>query len=362
MLNIAIIWPAYPYRWGIAHHTNNLVNTLINSWHRVWLFGFSRQYPKLLYPGKAQLEPEWTSDPLPKLPNFSLRQSIDTLNPISWYRTARMIIKEKPNYCLIKYWHPYFVPCFTIIVWMIRRHKIPIVCIVDNLLPHERHFWDEWLVRFFFSQVDHIVTQSIIVHNQCQKLFPHKPEVMIPHPVYDQFWPPVPKNIACEKLNLPKDKKILLFFGFIRPYKWLDTLISIMPELVRRDPTIHLLIAGECFGSFEMYQKLIDTLNLSDSITLHIQYIPSVDIPTYFGACDLLVMPYRSITNSGIENIGNIYAFRSLLTVWVTQKELMDRILLSFRTPFRSEQKGIYWVEYVMKLLQCISGSENLLV
>ncbi len=88
-----------------------------------------------------------------------------------------------------------------------------------------------------------------------------------------------------------------------------------MPQLIKQYPSIHLLVAGECFGSFEVYQRIIDDLNLSQYITLHLRYISNTDIPNYFGACDLLVMPYRTMTNSGIENIGKIYAPRSLLTV-----------------------------------------------
>jgi glycosyltransferase involved in cell wall biosynthesis len=91
-----------------------------------------------------------------------------------------------------------------------------------------------------------------------------------------------------------------------------------MPQLIAQYPNIHLIIAGECFGSFEMYQKLIDTLHLSEYITLHLKYIPNTDIPNYFGACDLLVMPYRHMTNSGIENIGHIYANKTLLTLGAT--------------------------------------------
>lgn len=355
MSHIAIIWPAFPYRWGIAHHTNRLINTLIESGNQVSLFTFSRMYPRVLYPGKGQCEPDGTKNPLSKSPNVTIFQILDTLNPLSWYRTARTIVWQKPDVLIIKYWHPFFVLVFTAIAWYVRRKDIKIVCIIENLLPHERHFGDVWLVKRFFSQVDRAVTQSEIVHNQYIALFSEIPETMIPHPVYDQFWPPVPRDDACEKLDLPKEKTILLFFGFIRYYKGLDILLSIMPELITKNPNIHLVIAGECFGSFDRYQEIINRGKLQKYITLRQNYIPSSDIPAYFWACDLLVMPYRHMTNSGIENIGHIYATRSLLTVWATPEELRNSIFNALTLSPVHEKSGLSWEEYGQSLIQFLS-------
>ncbi len=350
METVAIIWPAYPYRGGIAHHTNQLADAFIKLGHKVSIFTFSRQYPRFLYPGKHQTEPAWTPSPLPESPNLSLQQLIDTINPLSWYRTTRAIIKQNPDYCLIKYWHPYFVPCFTFIVWLLRRKNIPVICIIDNLFPHERHFGDTLLTRILFTQISSAVTQSEIVHKQFQTSFPHISETIILHPVYDQFWLPVWQAEARRKLGISADKKLLLFFGFIRPYKGLDILLWIMPQLIKQYPSIHLLVAGECFGSFEVYQRIIDDLNLSQYITLHLRYISNTDIPNYFGACDLLVMPYRTMTNSGIENIGKIYAPRSLLTVWFTPAELIKSIWETFSVDFKIQQDNLSWEAYVNKI------------
>lgn len=347
-----IIWPAYPYRWGIAHHTNNFANALTKLGNKVWIFTFSRQYPKVLYPGKAQLEPIWTENPFAQTENLTINRTIDTLNPFSWYKTAQRIIKENPDVCCIKYWHPYFVPCFTFIIWFLRRRGITVVCIIDNLFPHERHKGDALLVRFLLSQVGWAVTQSEVVHKQFQDFFPHIPEIMIPHPVYDQFWPPVSQKEARQKLHISDNKKVLLFFGFIRPYKGLDILLWIMRQLILKFPNIHLVIAWECFGSFEMYQEIIDTFDLSKYITLHIKYIPNIDIPIYFGACDLLVMPYRSMTNSGIENIGKIYANKYLLTIWLSWEQLYARIIADLMIHVEKVQNNSFtWRIYSQKLL-----------
>lgn len=357
MSNVVIIWPCYPYRWGIAHHTNRLADTLIKLWHRVRIFTFSLQYPRFLYPGNHQFEPLWTPSPLPESSDLFVKESISTINPFSWYRTARAIVEKNPDFCILRYWHPYFIPCFTFIAWMLRRQNIPVICIIDNLFPHERHFWDTFLIRFFFTQITRAITQSEVVHKQFHAFFPHIPEMMIPHPVYDQFWPVVWQEEARQRLKIPTDRKVLLFFWFIRPYKGLDILLSIMPQLIARYPNIHLIIAGECFGSFKMYQKIIDTFDLSKYITLHIKYIQNTDIPIYFGACDLLVMPYRSMTNSGIENIGHNYAPRILITVWIGECTLFDKVQKSIDHQQVLQKKIVSWNEYISRMLFFIDSS-----
>lgn len=360
MSKIVIIGPAYPYRWGIAHHTNQLAETFIKAGNRVSIFTFFRQYPRFFYPGKHQTEPAWTPNPLSELPNLSVYQLIDTINPISWYRTARAIIRQNPDFCLIKYWHPYFVPCFAFIAWILGRRNVPVICIIDNLFPHERHFWDTILTRLFFTQITVAITQSEIVHNQFRDYFSYIPETMILHPVYDQFGPPVWQKEAQKILQIPPDKIVLLFFWFIRPYKWLDTLLSIMPQLIIKHPNIHLIIAGECFGSFNIYQKIIDDLNLSKYITLHLKYVPNNNIPNYFGACDLLVMPYRTITNSGIENIARVYASKYLLTVWDEWDFLVKKITdkLMFFSQWMNEP-SLSWATYSKNLFHFLK-SQNI--
>lgn len=348
-----IIWPAYPYRWGIAHHTNNLANALLKQGNKVWIFTFSRQYPKVLYPGKAQFEPIWTENPFALAENFSINRTIDTLNPFSWYKTAQRIIKEKPDVCCIKYWHPYFALCFTFIVWLLRWRGISTVCIIDNLFPHERHRGDAFLIKLLLSQVAWVITQSEVVHEQFQKFLPSIPEVLIPHPVYDQFWPVVWMSEARQKLNIPSNKILLLFFGFIRPYKGLDLLLQVMPKIISQFPNVHLLIAGECFGSFQIYHNLIEKFNLRDYITLNLHYIESSEIPSYFGACDLLVMPYRSITNSWIENIAKVYTNKYLLTVWLGGDALAEKVIENLLDgKLRRVEWHTWWNNYAAEVIK----------
>ena len=85
------------------------------------------------------------------------------------------------------------------------------------------------------------------MYEQFKILFPRLPFKLIPLPVFSQFGEPVSVIVARKYLSLPQDKNILLFFGFIRKYKGLDILLRALPEIIKENPKIHLLVVGECF-------------------------------------------------------------------------------------------------------------------
>ena len=73
------------------------------------------------------------------------------------------------------------------------------------------------------------------------------------------------------------------------------------------DDSYQLIIAGECYGSFEKYQKQIDKSPAKERIFVHNHYINDDDIPLFFSSADALVLPYRSATQSGVVSIAYHY-------------------------------------------------------
>lgn len=353
-MKIAIIWPAHPYRWGIAQGVNSFILTLVKKGHDVALFNFYKQYPKWFFPGKNQFESSSTPDPFQNLQSFQQERTLNTVDPISWYKTYSRVLVGGPDICFIRYWHPFFVPCLYFICFSLRRRGIKVICIVDNLLPHERHIADILLVKILLSQVDKVITQSDFVHNQFSHFFPRMEEKFIPLPVYDQFWNPVDKVSARKYLKIPLDKNVLLFFGFIRPYKWLDTLLKSLPRVIDFIPDVNLYIVWECFGDFSPYQSIIDNLNLNHSIHQYLSYIPNEDVRYWLGSCDLLVMPYKSVTNSAVNSAWLYYSKKSLLTVGLSHEELSERIIYELVNSDTIQAKPITWDEFVTSAINFI--------
>jgi glycosyltransferase involved in cell wall biosynthesis len=136
---------------------------------------------------------------------------------------------------------------------------------------------------------------------------------MLPHPVYENFGQAIPKSQIQKELGLDS-RKVLLFFGFVRRYKGLDRLLQAMPEIVRRVPEAHLLVVGEFFDDPEEYQRMLRENGMEDRVTIHNIYVPYDEVARWFSAADLLVLPYRSATNSGIVQIGYNFALPSVVT------------------------------------------------
>jgi D-inositol-3-phosphate glycosyltransferase len=110
----------------------------------------------------------------------------------------------------------------------------------------------------------------------------------------------LPRDEARTRLGLQPDAPYVLFFGLIKKYKGLDVLLEALSLALRERPDLRLLVAGEPMGSWRPYGLQIARLGLGRSVDLHLGFVPSERTPLYFGAADVVVLPYREIFQSGI--------------------------------------------------------------
>jgi len=289
-LKIAILSPFYPFRGGIAQFNANLVDELSLS-HSVKAFNYKRQYPKILFPGKRQTVTE--EDSAKRIESTPL---LDSINPISYYTTAKTIAEWQPQLLLMRYWNTFFAPAQGCVAgWL--PPSVKIVSILDNVIPHEPRVIDRPLTKFFLKRNDAFVVLSESVGRDLLKLKPNARYITIPHPVYNHFGKKVERKEAERELKLLPGKRNILFFGLIREYKGLDILIEAFSKL---DNSYQLIIAGESYEPFEPYQKSITALAAEGRVTLLNRYIPDSEVPHLFSAADVVVLPYRTATQSGI--------------------------------------------------------------
>ncbi len=324
-MRIALIGPAYPYRGGIAHHTTMLSTYLRRHGHEVDVITFTRQYPRLLYPGQFQEElGEGFSTEVPS------ERMIDSVNPVNWLRVGRELKRRKYDLHIFKFWLPFFGPAFGTIARAVldRRQKNTMV-IVDNLIPHERRPGDVAFTKFFFRYCTMAITQSSIVQNDLKRLFPAIPQAMLPHPTYENFGERLPREQTRTRLGVTASK-VILFFGFVRKYKGLDNLLAAMPEVVRRVPDAHLLVVGEFFDDPEPYLRQIRDGGMEQHVTIHNHYVANEEVADWFSVADALVLPYHSATNSGIVQI----AYNFATPVVVTDVGSLSEVVVDGRTGF----------------------------
>ncbi|WP_263785750.1 glycosyltransferase family 4 protein [Salinibacter grassmerensis] len=298
---IGVVGPMHPYRGGIAHFTEMTVTGLAERGHDVRPVTFSRQYPELLFPGETQYEPDDDAPPSVR----GAPRPLDSINPVSWFRTGFHLRDAAPDAVVFQYWMPFFAPAYGVVARGLRRHYgIPSFAVVHNALPHERHLGDALLSRFFLDAcAGHVVMSDAVAADTRRLTGPGVQREQIAHPVYERFGEPVPNAEARTALDLPDDAPVCLFFGFVREYKGLHVLLEAMPDVLDEHPDLHLVVAGEPYDDPERYRRLIREHGLADRVHWHDEYIPSGDVPTYFGAADLVVQPYVSATQSGVAQI-----------------------------------------------------------
>jgi len=298
---LGVVGPMHPYRGGIAHFTEMTVTGLADRGHDVHPVSFSRQYPELLFPGKTQYEPESDApDAVRGVPRL-----LDSINPVSWFRTGFHVRDAAPDAVVFQYWMPFFAPAYGVVARGLRRHYgIPSFAVVHNALPHERHLGDALLSRFFLCACAGHVVMSDAVAADTRRLAGSGAQIeQIAHPVYERFGDPVSTSEARATLGLPDDAPVILFFGFVREYKGLHVLLEALPDVLTDLPDLHLVVAGEPYDDPKRYRKIIDRHGLQDRVQWHDDYIPSDEVPTYFCAADLVVQPYVSATQSGVAQI-----------------------------------------------------------
>lgn len=296
--SITLIGPAYPYRGGIAHFTETLYRGLRARGHAVDVVTFSRQYPELLFPGETQYEAKALEHPVPA------ERLIDSLNPLSWWQAARRVAAGAPDAVLFQYWMPFFAPAFGSMACYLRWKGVVPLAVVHNALPHERRPGDVLLSKLFLRACSGLVVLSKAVEADVQRLArPGTPLRRVEHPLYDRFGRAPSKEEAREKLGLPLEAPVLLFFGFIRRYKGLHTLLEAMPRVLERLPDVRLIVAGEFYDDEAPYRALIREQGLEDHVLLHSRYIPDDEVARYFAAADTVVQPYVSATQSGVAQV-----------------------------------------------------------
>ena len=308
-MRIGILGTTWPYRGGLAAFNERLARQFQTEGNEVEIFTFTMQYPDFLFPGKTQYSDS------PKPADLSISRTMNSINPLSWFSTARKIQKAKIDLLIIKFWIPLMAPCLGTIARLCRRKGIKVVSILDNVIPHEPHFWDKWLIRYFIHSVDRFIAMSESVKEDCLKFLPakrHDDVTLNPHPLYDNFGEAVPKTEARKFLNLPQDKTILLFFGFIRDYKGLDLLMRAYKKAYKKD--LLLVVAGEFYNNGAQYSELEKDLQLEGTIEWRTDFIPDDKVRYYFSAADLIVQPYKTATQSGVTQIAYHFERPMLVT------------------------------------------------
>ncbi len=296
MAKVIIIGPAYPLRGGLASFNERMAREFSNEGDEVLIYTFSLQYPGFLFPGTTQYS---TAKPPADL---DIKVAINSVNPANWISTGYRLKNEKADIIVVRYWLPFMGPALGTILRIARKNKkTKIITIADNVLPHEKRPGDSLFTKYFIRPVDAFITMSDKVMTDL-RTFTNKPALKVVHPLYDNFGEKIDLSTARRFLGIENEKKVILFFGFIRKYKGLDILLRAMKILKDENalPDLKLLVAGEFYEDKKFYDELISTLGIEDRLILKTDFIADEKVKYYLSAADFVIQPYRNATQSGV--------------------------------------------------------------
>jgi glycosyltransferase involved in cell wall biosynthesis len=295
-MRICLIGPSHPFRGGITHHTTLLYHHLRKR-HQVSFFAFKRQYPRWLFPGRT--DRDVSKKPLRE---DGAQEILDSMNPITWWKVYRRIKREAPDLVIIPWWTSFWTIQFWTIATLVKRFssaKLLFIC--HNVFDHEHHVFGKRCARAVLRKGDHFFVHSENDARRLKQLLPTAETTHAFHPIYDFFKNgTLSKTEARNRLGLEGDS--ILFFGFIRPYKGVDDLLAAMP-LILKHKKITLLVVGEFWQGKEGFTRQLKDLGITDAVRVVDTYVPNEEVGLYFSAADLVVLPYRFATGSGIVQI-----------------------------------------------------------
>lgn len=331
-MKIVILGPANPYRGGIAALNERLAVELMKEGHEVIVFNFKLQYPGFLFPGKTQ----FTDDPAPV--GLKILPRVNSINPFNWWMVGKELKRLSPDMVIVRYWLPFMGPSLGSICRIVRRNKhTKVICIADNIIPHESRPGDRLFTHYFTKGIDGYIAMSREVFKDIDMFVKHPVKRMAAHPVYDHYGAVISRKQAVEALGLSPDFQYLLFFGFIRDYKGLDLLLEAMADDRLKNRPVKLIVAGEYYGNQERYETLIKRFNLEGQLVLRTDYIPADEINSFFCAADIVVQPYKTATQSGVTQIGYHFDKPMLVTDVGGLAEIISDKKSGYVVPPRSE-------------------------
>ena len=306
---------------GISDYTISLIKSLPKG-IEVDFYGFKNIYPEFLYPGGTK-----TNEKEPKFDNVEIHNYLKWYNPLSWLKVGNSF---KTDIVHVQWWSWALAPMYYIMLKKAKNRGKKIIMTIHNVKPHEKSFIKNKMNKSVINLADEYVVHS----ENNKKMFleetkTKKPIHVIPHGIIEIEKSGLTKKELKDKYDFSDKDKILLFFGAIREYKGLDTLLLALKEI--KDESVKLIIAGKPWGDFKKYQEIIDKNDLKNRVRLFLDFIPKKQVAEFFEVCDLVILPYKEFeASSGVATLAINFNKQLLVSNVGSLPELVDGSNLIF--------------------------------
>jgi len=303
-MKLCVVGPTYPFKGGISHFTTMLVQHLRQR-HEVAFLSFKRQYPRLFFPGNA------APDPSNHILHCDCEYLLDPMNPLTWLKTFRRIKRTQPEALILQWWTPFWTPTLAVLSALVKRYTpVRILFLCHHIAPPDGGPFDLALARSVLGRGDEFIVLSESDYAELRRALPQAHIHLTMHPSYEAFNqnPPPPAD-ARRQLGYGENDRVMLFFGFVRRYKGLGSLLGALARVPAKIPSgeadlnVKLLVVGEFWEPESGYRAAAEQLGIADRVQMINRYVPNEEIGLYFSAADVVVLPYLEATQSGVIQI-----------------------------------------------------------
>lgn len=296
-VRVMLIGPGPTTRGGIAQFNRHLAEALAEAQVETTLLPLSPVYPSWTKPGR---QAPISSEPLPPRVHLATTRLV-AWRPWTLPGAIRELRRRRPAVVIFQWWHPMFAPSYAAVAAAAHRFGARVAFVCHNAEPHERFVFARSLTSLAIRQADSVLVLSEAVGETISRYDPHVHVVKLRHPPYTNFFSAADPTASEEWRGriAANGRPVVLFFGNVRPYKGLADLITSFREVRAEVPAL-LVVAGTFFESIDDYRRQVATLDLEEDVRLFPDYVPDSAVAPLLSLADLVVLPYRSGSQTGI--------------------------------------------------------------
>lgn len=282
---------------GISPYCAELTRALSER-SKMEFLDFKKLYPERLYPGGTK-EPDLYPIDLSET-DFSHRKIIDATNPLTWLK-AGLTLKGRVVHA--QWWTGVLAPVYYTVLVVAKARGKKVLITVHNAEPHEENAVLDVLHRSILHLGDAFIVHSDSNGEKLQIRLRRNsaPIHVVPHIPFASVRDgqgSSDRDDARRELGIESGRPLLLFFGNIREYKGLDVLLRAMPEVIRAHPDLMLMVAGQPWVKWDVYDHIIREEGLGEHLVLELRYLPFEELRKRIIASDLTVFPFKSLDSA----------------------------------------------------------------
>jgi glycosyltransferase involved in cell wall biosynthesis len=222
--------------------------------------------------------------------------------PIDILKFARHILSDRPDILLFQ--AQLKAPLLeAALIQLFRAAGIKVALTIHDVLPHYPKWWSTFEFSHFYKGFDYLICHSSAAQLKVREMGVSTPTLVVPHGVYDIFNLSNPTQTEARQRigHIQSDDIVVLFFGHLEPRKGLMEFIAAAKRM-QKHPKIKFLIAGgnDLAKHHPDDAVVFEQARSLPNVLIHDKRVPFEDVQFYFRASDIVAMPYREGTTSGV--------------------------------------------------------------